>query len=47
MIKNAMSLKAKINNISKNEKVSPQAIMQIYMLEIESIIIIKDIYFKE
>ena len=33
MIKNSMSLKAKINNIAKNEKVSPQAVMQTYMLE--------------
>lgn len=33
MIKNSMSLKAKINNIAKNENISPQAIMQIYMLE--------------
>lgn len=33
MIKNAMSLKAKINNIAKNENISPQAIMQTYMLE--------------
>ena len=33
MIKNAMSLKAKINNIAKKEKVLPQAIMQTYMLE--------------
>ena len=28
-----MSLKAKINNIAKEEKVAPQAIMQTYMLE--------------
>lgn len=33
MIKNAMSLKAKINNIAKEEKVSPHAVMQTYMLE--------------
>lgn len=33
MIKNAMSLKAKINNIAKNENISPQSVMQIYMLE--------------
>lgn len=33
MIKNAMSLKAKINNIAKNDNISPQAIMQTYMLE--------------
>ena len=33
MIKNAMSLKAKINNIAKEEKVLPQAVMQTYMLE--------------
>ena len=33
MIKNSMSLKAKINNIAKEEKVSPQAVMQTYMLE--------------
>ena len=33
MIKNSMSLKAKINNIAKEEKVAPQAIMQTYMLE--------------
>lgn len=33
MIKNAMSLKAKINNIAKKDKVLPQAVMQIYMLE--------------
>lgn len=33
MIKNAMSLKAKINNIAKNENISPQAVMQTYMLE--------------
>ena len=30
---NAMSLKAKINNISKDKKVSPQSVLQIYMLE--------------
>ena len=30
MIKNAMSLKAKINNIAKKEKVLPQAVMQTY-----------------
>ncbi len=28
-----MSLKAKINNIAKEEKISPQAVMQTYMLE--------------
>lgn len=28
-----MSLKAKINNISKDKKVSPQSVLQIYMLE--------------
>ena len=33
MIKNVMSLKAKINNIAKKEKVLPQAVMQTYMLE--------------
>lgn len=33
MIKNSMSLKAKINNIAKAEKISPQAVMQTYMLE--------------
>ena len=33
MIKNAMSLKAKINNIAKKEKTLPQAVMQTYMLE--------------
>ena len=33
MIKNSMSLKAKINNIAKEEKISPQAVMQTYMLE--------------
>lgn len=33
MIKNAMSLKAKINNIAKSENISPQSVMQIYMLE--------------
>ena len=33
MIKNSMSLKAKINNIAKEERVAPQAIMQTYMLE--------------
>lgn len=33
IIKNSMSLKAKINNIAKNENISPQAIMQTYMLE--------------
>lgn len=30
---NAMSLKAKINNISKEKKVAPQSVLQIYMLE--------------
>ena len=33
MIKNSMSLKAKINNIAKKEKVLPQVVMQTYMLE--------------
>lgn len=33
MIKNAMSLKAKINNIAKSENVSPHSVMQTYMLE--------------
>ena len=33
MIKNAMSLKAKINNIAKAENISPQSVMQTYMLE--------------
>lgn len=33
MIKNSMSLKAKINNIAKEESISPQAVMQTYMLE--------------
>ena len=33
MIKNSMSLKAKINNIAKEQKISPQAVMQTYMLE--------------
>jgi len=33
VIKNSMSLKAKINNIAKEEKISPQAVMQTYMLE--------------
>lgn len=33
MIKNAMSLKAKINNIAKAENISPQVVMQTYMLE--------------
>ena len=33
MIKNATSLKAKINNIAKTDKISPQAVMQVYMLE--------------
>lgn len=33
MIKNSMSLKAKINNIAKAENISPQAVMQTYMLE--------------
>ena len=32
MIKNAMSLKAKINNIAKAENISPQSVMQTYML---------------
>ncbi len=32
MIKNSMSLKAKINNTAKNENISPQAIMQTYIL---------------
>ena len=30
---NVMSLKAKINNISKEKKVAPQSVLQIYMLE--------------
>lgn len=30
---NAMSLKAKINNISKEKKVAPQSVLQTYMLE--------------
>lgn len=30
MVKNAMSLKAKINNIAKTENISPQAVMQTY-----------------
>jgi predicted nucleotidyltransferase component of viral defense system len=33
MIKNAMSLKAKINNIAKSENISPHSVMQTYMLE--------------
>ena len=33
MIKNSMSLKAKINNIAKEEKIALQVVMQIYMLE--------------
>ena len=33
MIKNAMSLKAQINNIAKAENISPQSVMQTYMLE--------------
>ena len=33
MLKNSMSLKAKINNIAKAENISPQAVMQTYMLE--------------
>ena len=33
MIKNAMSLKAKINNMAKKENISPQSVMQTYMLE--------------
>lgn len=33
MIKNSMSLKSKINNIAKKENISPQAVMQTYMLE--------------
>lgn len=33
MIKNSISLKARINNIAKKEKISPQAVMQTYMLE--------------
>ena len=33
MIKNTMSLKAKINNIAKKENISPQSVMQTYMLE--------------
>lgn len=42
MIKNAMSLKAKINNIAKKEKILPQAVMQTYMLERQ----LKKIYFR-
>ena len=30
---NVMSFKAKINNISKEKKVAPQSVLQIYMLE--------------
>lgn len=30
---NVMSFKAKINNISKDKKVAPQSVLQIYMLE--------------
>ena len=33
MIKNAMSLKGKINNLAKKDKTLPQAVMQTYMLE--------------
>lgn len=33
MVKNTMSLKSKINNIAKNEKVSPHSVMQTYMME--------------
>ena len=33
MIKNAMSLKAIINNIAKENKISAQAVLQTYMLE--------------
>lgn len=33
MVKNAMSLKSKINNVAKNEKVSPHSVMQTYMME--------------
>lgn len=33
MIKNSMSLKAIVNNISKQSKISAQSILQIYMLE--------------
>lgn len=33
MIKNSTSLKAKINNIAKTDKISPQAVMQVFMLE--------------
>lgn len=33
MQKNAMSLKAKINNIARKENISPQSVMQTYMLE--------------
>lgn len=33
MIKNAMSLKAQINNIARAENISPQSVMQTYMLE--------------
>ena len=30
---NVMSFKAKINNISKEKKVAPQSVLQVYMLE--------------
>ena len=30
---NVMSFKAKINNLSKEKKVAPQAVLQVYMLE--------------
>lgn len=33
MKRNAMSLKATINNMAKSNKVSPQALLQVYMLE--------------
>lgn len=33
MLGNVMSFKAKINNISKEKKIAPQSVLQIYMLE--------------
>ena len=30
---NVMSFKAKINNLSKEKKVAPQSVLQVYMLE--------------
>ena len=33
MINNVMSFKAKINNFAKNNKISPQAILQNFLLE--------------